>query len=210
MYDEGYDAGNDSERLDVSGLDPDTTDVDGAGCSADESAGESSRRRNLARRRRWALSHCHTDDTTSGAEGPSTADEAWHPPAQQQPRQHRASSDSWRAVRRSADAIKAPSAVPSAAVWPGAPELQAGGLPSVSAVLDGCAAGGAAAADESYQTESEAGELTGVDGEMDEGPCEPAAPAAEVPHADGGWFRRPMLWAGVKRGIRRRAAQELV
>lgn len=194
-----FDKAHDSELLDESGLDPET-DVDGTGCSADESA----RQRSLVRRRQWPT--LPADDSTSGAEGLSTADEAW-----QRPCHLRASSDSFfaRAAGPSRHAVPAAQAAP-----PIGAKLGDALCSAVDPRAEECAGINAAADEPGYATESEAGEMTGLGAELDEGPSgksTAAAAAADAPAATaGGWFRRPMLWAGVKRGIRRRAAPELM
>jgi hypothetical protein len=183
---------HESDSLNVSGLDPDT-EADGAGRSADDSAGESSarRRRSLIRHRR------HAYDSTSGAEGPSTADEAWHNP---------------RHLRIASDSCDISS---SSHGRPGSSQLQPLDSKIRAASTDAAeeVGGNASAAEPGYVTESEAGELMGVDGVLEGEACADGAAAAvatDGPAAAGGWFRRPMLWAGVKRGIRRRAVPELM
>ena len=194
-----FDKAHDSELLDESGLDPET-DVDGAGCSADESSWQ----RSLIRRRQWPTRP--SDDSNSAAKGLSSADEAWHRPCYL-----RASSDSFfaRGAAASRHAVPAAQAASS-----GGAKLGGARGSAVDPRAEECAGINAAADKPGYATESEAGEMTGVDAELDEGPSGKsmaAAVAADAPTAAaGGWFRRPMLWAGVKRGIRRRAVPELV
>ncbi|BDA43970.1 hypothetical protein COCOBI_05-1540 [Coccomyxa sp. Obi] len=195
-----FDKAHDSELLDVSGLDPET-DADGAGRSADES----SRQRSLIRRHQWPTQLA--DDSTSGAEGLSTADEAWH-----KPYHHRASSDSILARTAAASSHGAPSAQAGTSGQSDGMKLGAAVGSAVDPRAEECAGIDIPADEPGYVTESEAGEMTGVDAELDEGPSgkssavAAAAVAADAPAAAaGGWFRRPMLWAGVKRGIRRRA-----
>lgn len=197
-----FDKAHDSELLDESGLDPET-DADGAGCSADES----SRQRSLIRRRQWPARQA--DDSTSGAEGLSTADEAWHKPCHL-----RASSDSFFARAAAVSSHGVPSARAGTSGLPGGTKREAALGSAANPGAEQCAGIDGAADEPGYVTESEAGEMTGVDAELDEGPSEnsmAAGAAADAPAAAaGGWFRRPMLWAGVKRGIRRRAVPELM
>ncbi len=181
----------------MSGLDPDT-EADGAGRSADESAGESSgRRRGLFRHRRWPSRHAY--DSTSGAEGPSTADEAW-----QKPRHLRSAGDGCRGLPSAAQRT-----LGSSSLQTPRSKLRCASTDADEGAGEGL---GGNAGETGYQTESEAGEMTGVDAGMEEGlwANNAAAAAVDAPSAAGGWFRRPILWAGIKRGIRRRAVPDLV